>query len=386
MDRRLRKAIAGLLSIVVMAASGGCWDAVEIENRALVLGLGFDEDAEGRVLVSAQVPTPTGLMAGIQGGGGITGKGASSAGAGSGNSFSVQSEGQTGFEAWGDLNYRLSRNMDTSQLQAIAIGEHLARSGIAKAVDLLYKTPLIPRSVWVVYTTDAGLLMATPGIQESMTSSHVANYFTTAKGVYGTPIPAPLWRFWVLLVTPWTSAYLPIVTVSGTALHFAGTAIFKGDRLAGLFNDHESAALALLTSQFRADVVRVSAVGNGAFGIHVTSAGLHLETDLSPEGRPEIRAVVRVRGRVMEMTDWQGKLDPDKLRAVADSLEERLSQDMKDVVRKAQDLGVDPFLFGDLFRAAGVDSWSPEWWWRVWPEAAFTVKVQAYVQPGRTTR
>lgn len=113
-----------------MLFTSGCWDRVEVNDIALIMGTAFDLDPEGKLQMSVQVMLPLGT--GTEGFGGGQNK----------KSYIVEtSTGTDPGEMLEEIQGKFSRKLFRAHRRAIIIGEDLARQGVEDLLDSLSRDP-----------------------------------------------------------------------------------------------------------------------------------------------------------------------------------------------------------------------------------------------------
>ncbi len=119
------------ISVIILLSVSltGCWDRSEPENKAFVLGTGFDYLKDDELYqVTIQVADPTGMEGGNGLGGGEGGNG--------GGSIAVTSaKGQTPYQAVKNLQLHMSREPFFGHNKLLVISESLARKGLGPVLD-----------------------------------------------------------------------------------------------------------------------------------------------------------------------------------------------------------------------------------------------------------
>ncbi|NRD76891.1 Ger(x)C family spore germination protein [Bacillus sp. BRMEA1] len=112
----------------------GCWDSMELNDRAIELAWGIDAAKGKKIQISTQViiPSKIGWGQGNSGGGG-QGK----------NYFVETGIGNDTLEAVEKMQTKLSRKIFRGQRRVIVVGEKLARKGIKNILDTYTRDPSI---------------------------------------------------------------------------------------------------------------------------------------------------------------------------------------------------------------------------------------------------
>ncbi|MGD0622095.1 MAG: Ger(x)C family spore germination protein [Thermacetogeniaceae bacterium] len=133
---KIKNTVLILLLFVAAVCSGGCWDRMEIENIAFINAVGVDQAGSGNVLVTFYVVNPDALSK--KGGGGAPPAIVTSVEA---------RDVALAVARYAELSPRLPQ---FKQLQAIIIGEDLARQGVGPVLDYFSRRQEMRRSIWVL--------------------------------------------------------------------------------------------------------------------------------------------------------------------------------------------------------------------------------------------
>lgn len=264
----MRKALALLLLACLFAA--GCNGAKETDEIAWVVTMGIDRAADGDLLVTYRIAVPTALAGGDAG-----------PGAGKESSTLITVKAPSLAEARNLLNTALSRSVSLTHVTAIFLGEDLARHGVQDIFAPLLRFREFRGPTFLVVIRGGKVSDAfhanKPPI-DALVSRWVNNYMRNYDEV-GYYLPFTLHGFYTRLksasgaplavgygINPFTAGdrnvagqpygkvktYLPgdLPRQSGNPAEFAGTAVFRGARLAGFLDTGETRALAILLDKF----------------------------------------------------------------------------------------------------------------------------------------
>jgi spore germination protein KC len=115
--------------LISCTVTTGCWDRVELNDRAILLGWGMDLTKDGRYLATANIVIP--------------GSSRSSGTDGDENSFLIESAyGKSVLDASQNMQKKLSRILFPGHRRNIFIGEELAKHGLAEVLDEYVRNPM----------------------------------------------------------------------------------------------------------------------------------------------------------------------------------------------------------------------------------------------------
>ncbi|PWU03108.1 MAG: Ger(x)C family spore germination protein [Bacteroidetes bacterium] len=130
-----KKPMMFFIFVLSMFLLTGCWDSMELNDRAIELAWGIDKDKNGSIKISTQVIIPSNI-------GGGEGNGVS--GGSKGKSFFVETGiGKDTLEAVDKMQTKLSRQIFRGQRRIILIGESMGRKGIKDILDTYTRDPSI---------------------------------------------------------------------------------------------------------------------------------------------------------------------------------------------------------------------------------------------------
>ena len=390
-----RKFYIGLCLCASLILSG-CWDRIEVNDLAIVQGVGLDLAEDGNIEVTASIAVPARISPpGATGGGGQTGPPATNKSA----------TGRTVSEAFTRLQEKLSRRIFWAHNSVILIGEDLAREGIASALDFYTRNrqprlsaPLavtVGRASDVLATTLPIELNVPIGIQETgrlqlfpfvdvlgfLRLLHREGIEPVTGLVHvvtgGAPEPGTL----EMPEGPDRDPKQPAVY---------GAAIFNHDRLVGLLTEEEAQGLIFIRGEYRSIFVVVPL---GSDDWWISFAVLRHRNRIVPkiqDGRLVIGLDIRIQA------DLQGNaagVDTDDF-VVIKMLEKELGKALERTIRRTLDklqkeLQVDAPGFG-----AAVNRDLPHVWrevrhsWReIYPTLPVEINVEASIlRTGLTNR
>lgn len=355
------------VALIAVLASG-CWDTIEIDNRAIVLGLGVDlADDEGLLLVSVALPNPHAQVPG-QGGGAEA------------QFITLSATGRTVREAGLNLESRISRQLFLGQLQVLIFSEEVVRTWDARDLfDVFRRSTRLPVNTYVLISRgNARDALVIETRQERLPTSHVRTFFETP----GKPVARNLlWRLDKLFMSPSLNAFVPGIQVGEDPpqIIIQDTAVFRGERMVGWLDARETLALLMVLGEaegleigFRGedddDLIYVTDLAaNSRIRPQVDGDQISFSIDISARATAievEGRGIVRRQ----DVRDAEQRLAA-RIRAEVLRLMERLQKDLRtDVVGFAEELRArEPRTWDEV-----IDQWA-----EIFPDIPFMVNVKA---------
>ncbi|MGE5590968.1 MAG: Ger(x)C family spore germination protein [Bacillota bacterium] len=274
---------AAILAVVFLT---GCWNLEEIENRAFVLGVGFDLTPEGQVQCTAQMPRPQALT---------FARGQSPASPQE-QYVSITAVGATPWDALAQINKMVSRHLYLGHLQVIVIGEKMARQGIDPVIDGLQRYAVINRRAVVSLAQNPRAILEAPARGE-LTPAMYFHTFFSAKPTPESTESMPIWRVRHDLLMPAQAAEIPRVTLADGQFRLEGFGLFARGRLSAELSGGEARGLMMARGLAR-DGSFALKTGDRSVTVRAQKVGRRTTGAWWDEGQAHIRLELKVRGQI----------------------------------------------------------------------------------------
>lgn len=386
---RRARLLALLLALLLMA---GCWSRREIQELAFIMIVGVDWNEEKeeyditfQMARPGKVPSP--------GGGGGGGGGGSEEG-----SFYVTVSARNLAEALRELRHFKSRQTFLGHLQAIVVGDEVARRGLGPTLDFLWREVDVRPSIDV---------MVARGKAGPMVAAHPALEYLPGRGfphlmervsTHSTVPRVTLARLIYAVLQEDLSPMVPLLEVretigpgGGTAPSFRdpeiiGSAIFDQDVLVATLDRAESRGVMWARGEVKRTTLIYPDPGRGGeitvLRIRRGGGGISLEPRRS--GLPRAKVKVLATGDFLQSGRIPETLSPEMIERLEREAEQVIKREVEAAVAATKAAGSDPIGFGEVLRRS-----APEVWQRVrgrWDETYpdLPVTVEARVEIKRT--
>lgn len=228
----MKKLIVTLILIIPLILTG-CWDKVEIEDRAFVMAIGIDTSNQAKnYVVTFQFPNVKQVSSAAGGGGGGGGQ----------PNFSISEIGDTVFSASRHVSTRLDKRLFLGHTKAVILGKDVVsnRDKFLEVLDTLDRSYELSRKLRLLVTDgkaqdillknykfdpDIGAYIDDIFKQYNRTSIFPnIDYNKITKSLHDTN----------------GNAIIPVISAGKDELKIAGSAIIKNYRLAGWMSDGEN--------------------------------------------------------------------------------------------------------------------------------------------------
>ncbi|WP_178022070.1 Ger(x)C family spore germination protein [uncultured Paenibacillus sp.] len=370
--RKGKRWVFGLLSVVLAFHLTGCWDQVEIENRALVLGLAIDEAPPESVKLetaathqkndplprkmlrlTAQIAVPGRVPLGPSGGG------MGSGGEKENPVWVVQVYGHSLDEALNNLQQEIADPRYLVHLRVIVISKGVAKGGLDELNDYLRRNPEVRRRTWLLVSeTEAAMLMKVAPPLERIPTLYVQAMVEKAVGMGKLP-PNYLGTFWIEESNWGQDGFLPYVTIQGKEnILIKGLAYFSGGRLARTSSTVEIGAYMAVKGYNPGGYSVLFAVpGLGYVMTRITER--HTKTHVRiVDGKPRVDLQIHIEGNLDEHFDSTRSIDSAaEIDQVEEAFERNSTEMIYDFIHQTQRDHSDIFGFGEYVRAQHPGFW-----------------------------
>jgi spore germination protein KC len=396
--RKVKLFLSVLMLMLAVMLTSGCWDRIELEERAIVLGIGIDlakQEAEQQELrahekefkppgtalihLSVQLAVPGRIPLGPG-----TGSGQEAGGRGQGQTVWVLDVvGHTVDEAVSNLQQQLSSALFFGHLRVIAISEEVAKQGLQNINDYFRRNPEVRRTTWMVVCKGEArdLMKAAPQLERIPTLFLIHTMEQATKlGKFPEQFAG---IFWSQVYSKGQEGFLPYVELKeNDNVQISGMAIFKGYKMVEA------------TTPF--DVILymgIKGINPGGYQNfvkvpgepgYVVFAGTRRRSKISvnmEDGQPHVSVKIMIEGDLRGKTNEQFKINNDVIQKIEKVQREKAKKSYMDLIRKTQEKQVDIFGFGEYIRAKEANYWNEnirtkEEWQKQYRNLSVDVNVQ----------
>lgn len=368
---------------LLMLLLAGCWDRTEVNDLAIVVGLGLHKMEDEQVELSLQLVNPSSMASGVGGGGGQQG---------TGELTTVEKEiGKTTFDARSKLQEKLSRNIFSGHNRVVFISEKMAEKGIRKHIDFLsrHPKPRLRSYVFVTKGAPADFFKVMPDLESSSAE--------TARELANLEVGMSVHVKDLVQMTSDESenAALPILEIeeeppNTQGLRVSGTAVFKDGKMAGQLDDSLTRGILWLRDEINDAAVTVKPEGTeGYISFNIFDS----KTKLIPKVENGNWTMTVNINSVDDAVENETKLNlgnPDTINKLEKQLEDRIEKRIRTALEHVQkDMQADILKFGEVFHRHYPDQWAKvkdNWNEETFPEVTVELNSDVKIKrPGRST-
>jgi spore germination protein KC len=382
----LQKVAKLLFVCVYLILLSGCWDRTEVNDLALIVGLGIDQTKNGEIRLTVEIVVPKS----VGGGGQVMGGG----GAGGGETIIKSGTGVTVADAISNLQEKLSRRVFWGHTKVIVFGEKAAKAGIRQHLDFLSRNPeaRLRSNVLVSKGTAKSVLELVPPIEQS--SSEVLRELSESQLLLRVTVKDVL----QMLSGDTGAAALPMVKIKPpekgkqeqqTVAFIQRTAIFKKDKMIGDIDDQLTRGVLWLRNEIKEANITITPKGEKG---NITATLIRAHTELIPKyekGKWKMIVKATAEDDIILNGTKLDLLNPKYTKMIEKELENEMNKRIRNTLKKVQkEMKADIFGFADIFHRKYPREWNrvKNRWEEIFPTVEVVVKTKAYVRrPGIDT-
>jgi spore germination protein KC len=382
----LQKVAKLLFVCVYLILLSGCWDRTEVNDLALIVGLGIDQTKNGEIRLTVEIVVPKS----VGGGGQVMGGG----GAGGGETIIKSGTGVTVADAISNLQEKLSRRVFWGHTKVIVFGEKAAKAGIRQHLDFLSRNPeaRLRSNVLVSKGTAKSVLELVPPIEQS--SSEVLRELSESQLLLRVTVKDVL----QMLSGDTGAAALPMVKIKPpekgkqeqqTVAFIQRTAIFKKDKMIGDIDDQLTRGVLWIRNEIKEANITITPKGEKG---NITATLIRAHTELIPKyekGKWKMIVKATAEDDIILNGTKLDLLNPKYTKMIEKELENEMNKRIRNTLKKVQkEMKADIFGFADIFHRKYPREWNrvKNRWEEIFPTVEVVVKTKAYVRrPGIDT-
>lgn len=358
--------------VVVLAVAiiflAGCWDAVEINDQAIIWGLGCDvgKDEKDKLLLTLAGPTTT---------------------EGAKEPFEkVSVEGYSFDQTLANAQSYVFKTIELGHLRVLIFGEDFAKKGIEKYMDPIVRNPRISRECNIVVLKGKAkdlFELKNPG--DPMPSDYLVSLIDTNAGINHT-MDINFRDFFEMLHTPGQEplACYGRISEDKKDININALAAFRGDKMVGTIEGMEVSSLIILRNKNREGFITVGQASAGqnqhSMTMNYHSANTKVDAKLKGD-KPYINVKILVEGDLVESTTKAPTMNREILKGAELQFSKALEGDVTRLIDKCQHkLKSDIIGFGQYYHAYYPKFVKKHTWSDVFPNAEIRVHVEVRIR------
>lgn len=360
----MRYALRWLVLLFCIMILTSCWDRQELNEIAIVVGMGVDK-IDDEILLSVQIVNPGNVAAQT---------------AGSLESAPVITYTQRGksiFEAIRKLTKLSSRKLYYSHLRIVVFSEQVAKEGISPLLDLLARDHELRTDYYVLISrnTEAQHILEVTTLMDRIPANKLFASLETSHRAWAATGKVTIDRLIELIALEGDEAVLTGIIVKGdikkgetmenthrlalrTLLQYDGMAFFKKDKLVGWLDEDASKVYNYIKNNVISSVgVYACPEQEGEMTVEVTGAKSRVK-GMVRNNQPKVKVSLNIEVNVGELECSMDLTQEHTLQQIELTLEESFKKVVEDTIAEMQTkYQIDIFGFGQAIHRANPSYW-----------------------------
>lgn len=370
-----------VINSLILIFFSGCWNKVELNEKAIITGVGIDKASEGdHIKLTFQAVLPSAI------------KYASSEANGQGikKVTVITAIGNSAFDAIRNFAIQSGKKGLYSHCKIIVIGNEIAKEGIDKVINLFIRDPGARQRTWLLVAKDNAkeIIEAEMKFQD-ISAYGIADLITTGK--ITSKIAAIDLKQYIEMTTSRDNHFFTTgieiiknkeeIVEAEKTLKISDTAIFKHYKLVGWFNQYETRGLLWITGKIGSGIIHIPYKDESFINLEIIKATSNVKPILKDEN---LTMAVKVFVDV-NIAETSGKLNLTK-KDVIEAIEKRGSQTIKEEIEsaleKAKQFNTDVFDFGTKIYRKYPNEWKKleKDWDRIFSDLEVNIVVETKIR------
>lgn len=367
----IRKFAFSLLLLLVLLLVG-CWNREELNEVAIVTGIGVDKGTpeEGFVLTYQVVDPRTAALTKQ-----------SSGSSGNGPIILYKGSGKTLFEATRRTAPKLPRRLFFSHSRLFVISEKVAKEGIGDLLDFIERNDEFrpTMQLFIARNSDAYNLLKASTPLDKISANSIVEETRISQKIWGNNLQVTLGEY---LINPQFPIVIPGLQLSGLDVKASGLAVMNEQKLADWIEEPEARGLLWIKNKISSTVVSLGCKPkqNGV-GLVITGSDTKVRA-LMTNNQPTIQVQVTAEASIGEDDCAIDLTDPDEITKLEKRMSAQIKSEIDAVILQEQHKKLDVFGFGGTVMRSDKRYWHEikDEWKDLFSEVVVKVEVDSVIR------
>ncbi|MGG1686118.1 Ger(x)C family spore germination protein [Pseudalkalibacillus sp. NRS-1564] len=269
----------------------------------------------------------------------------------------------------------LPKPISIGKMAVLLFSEDMAEEGIIDVLDSFLRDPAAGRLIYV-------------GVVEGSAGELIKNEFQYLQGIgpflqnlikqsieYGNMPQNNIHLFDYKYYGDGMDPVVPILKKEETEVKITGLALFEDEKMVGKLNLDEMFMFALINKSYSAGLYELELPDGEYANLQKIKSKVKYKVK-NGNTNPSVNITIKLNGNVVEYTG--DKLSKETKEEIAETLERNVQAQGNEMVKKFQELGIDPFSIGDHARSQTRDFDFKKWYDR-YPDVPVTIDVKVNI-------
>lgn len=360
------------LLLAIMVTAGGCWDNQELDTISIVTGIGIDASRQQEV---TQFTFQVGKMSKTQSN--------QQSSTDQGSPLIVLESTKKGILAAIDsLRHGSSRNLFLHHNQVIIFGREQAEKGIKPFLDAFLRENEMRMEVWIVVAEkEAKEILSAESEEEELTGVSL-NLIMENERLVSEQMVISLLRFTSRFIEETSAPVAPMITLikNGKAMQidFAGMAVFRDDKLAGVLDKTQTRGFAWMMGDLHEFQLEVE-TEHGYADLRLFDISSKMKPVLLQNNKPAVSFEIQSNMSIGEVEGFED-VEPAQIYAILEQAAVRkIEEEIRDSFQILQRWKTDAIGLGTAFYRYHPKQWETMKgnWPELYAEADLNLHVEA---------
>ncbi|MET3207248.1 UNVERIFIED_CONTAM: spore germination protein KC [Paenibacillus sp. PvR008] len=379
--------VLSLTGLLLTPLLSGCWDSVELNQRAVVAAIGIDEDGESGYAVSLQVIVADEIA-------GAKARGDTPV-------VLYQEKGKNLFQAIRKASQKIARVISLAHVRLVVIGEKLARGGIGDTLDFLERSTEIrlPVKMMVARSNTGKDVLAIMTAIGRIPANDISGKLETSERLYAGDYAVTIDDVIRSMSNKGGGPVLTGIEVDGNLeqapskqnvdgilpkaiVHINGMGVFRRDRLVRWLDDDQAIGLSMINNKVKSAQTTLSCGKNReTIGIETLFSATNIHTQME-QGEPVFVINLKQAGAVQEAECPINLKSPEAIKRLQEQWTEETKKVITSTVREVQRIRSDVLGLGLALERSHPKQWkrlSSEWS-RYFAESTVRIQVTSVLR------
>ncbi|NLB87982.1 MAG: Ger(x)C family spore germination protein [Syntrophomonadaceae bacterium] len=360
-----------IILIIPLCLVAGCWNQVNVNDTAVVSGIGVDLTDNKKIQLVTQINKPVNQQTSSE----------------DSQYIVASATGDTLTEAARKVVLTLPRLPLWSHADTFIIGEKLAREDLSLILDFAFRNRNIrmANSVLISHNSSLDELYNSDCPLSLCSSRGIQKILLTQERLLGIYVPITLQEFIVKTISPGVDSFAPMVSVTKDLqdkdiLTINGTAVFKGPKMAGILNVTESRGLFWLNAK-QNNGAAMSVSFPQKPDIKVTIELYEIKTKIRPrieDNQIFMDISVQANSNIEEIVGDFSQQNPKFVAEIENAAEKQIKSQIEACILKGQELNSDFLGFGRNIYGHYPEYWEKiqDNWYNYYPQVETNIDVK----------
>ena len=330
-----------LLLLIIPFFLSGCYDYNELNELAIVSGIGIDYEEDNFILTYEILSTKK-----------------ESDSSGSTSAYNITGKGKTIAEAFSNNGNHLDKVIFFDHIDIVAVSEEVAKKHLKEIAEFMIRATDVRNEFYMVIATDKSA-------KEIISSSTKENpsAATFIKGLLKTNKDSSSASYYDLftdtvsrMLMPGKDAILPLISIVDEDITIKGMGVFKDFKLVGTLDNKEAAKVNLLNNFEYNTVMLKKKCDKGSIIINIYDGKVKINPN-----KEQVLIDAKLSGKVVEDTCWIDFRDENAYIELEKDFTKILKDELDEVIQKLKNYQSNALNIGKIYYSKTRDDTYFRW-------------------------